>query len=86
MRRIAGTDSGSGRRNSIQLARQLLLSIPTERDDIFSAPSPNRLELREGWRKLTQAMADPLNPQSWKGGRGHTVSALENAASTSAAK
>ncbi len=30
-----------------QLARQLLL-YSYERDDIFSAPSPDRLELREG--------------------------------------
>ncbi len=50
--------------------------FPTERDDIFSVPSPDRLELREGWRKLLpQAIADPLNLQSWKGGRGHAVSA-----------
>lgn len=34
--------------------------------------------MREGWRKLLpQAIADPLNLQSWKGGRGHAVSALE---------
>lgn len=26
---------------------------------------------------LPQAIADPLNPQSWQGGRGHAVSALE---------
>lgn len=34
--------------------------------------------LREGWRQLLpQAIADPLNSQSWRGGRGHAVSALE---------
>ncbi|MDT1893393.1 DUF3327 domain-containing protein, partial [Acinetobacter baumannii] len=34
--------------------------------------------LREGWRKLLpRAIADPLNPHSWRGGRGHGVSALE---------
>ncbi len=44
----------------------------------FFCTIPDRLELREGWRKLLpQAIADPLNPQSWKGGRGHAVSALE---------
>ncbi len=28
-------------------------------------------------KTITRAIADPLNPQSWKGGRGHAVSALE---------
>ena len=36
------------------------------------------MALREGWRKLLpHAVADPLNPQHWRGGRGHPVSALE---------
>ncbi|CAB5518377.1 Ferric enterobactin esterase [Citrobacter werkmanii] len=56
--------------------------IPTARDDIFAAlaadETPGRNVLREGWRQLLpQAIADPLNPQSWRGGRGHAVSALE---------
>lgn len=52
--------------------------FPPNAMTFFSAPSPDRLELREGWRKLLpRAIADPLNPQSWKGGRGHAVSALE---------
>ena len=56
--------------------------IPTTRNDIFSSlavgAAPDRSELREGWRQLLpQAIADPLNPQSWQGGRGHAVSALE---------
>ncbi|HAU4331567.1 enterochelin esterase [Citrobacter freundii] len=56
--------------------------IPSERNDIFAALSagdtPDRATLREGWRQLLpQAIADPLNPQSWQGGRGHAVSALE---------
>lgn len=56
--------------------------IPTARDDIFAAlaadETPSRNVLREGWRQLLpQAIADPLNPQSWRGGRGHAVSALE---------
>ena len=39
---------------------------------------PDRAALREGWRKLLpRAVADPLNAQSWRGGRGHPVSALE---------
>ncbi len=56
--------------------------IPTTRNDIFSSlavgAAPDRSVLREGWRQLLpQAIADPLNPQSWQGGRGHAVSALE---------
>ncbi len=47
-------------------------------DAVFHGEQPDRLALREGWRKLlSAAMADPLNPQSWRGGRGHPVSALE---------
>ncbi|QBX80793.1 enterochelin esterase [Citrobacter tructae] len=56
--------------------------IPSARDDIFAGlnagETPDRALLREGWRQLLpQAIADPLNPQSWQGGRGHAVSALE---------
>ncbi|WP_368940817.1 enterochelin esterase [Citrobacter werkmanii] len=56
--------------------------IPTARDDSFAAlaadETPDRNVLREGWQQLLpQAIADPLNPQSWRGGRGHAVSALE---------
>ncbi|WP_421550389.1 enterochelin esterase [Kluyvera intermedia] len=57
--------------------------VPSEREDdfapeIFTAADPDRMQLREGWRKLLpHAVADPLNPHSWKGGRGHAVSAFE---------
>lgn len=57
--------------------------IPSENTDdfapdVFRDEQPDRLALREGWRKLLpQAMSDPLNTQSWRGGRGHDVSALE---------
>ena len=57
--------------------------IPSENTDdfapdVFHGEQPDRLALREGWRKLLpQAMSDPLNAQSWRGGRGHDVSALE---------
>ena len=56
--------------------------IPTARNDIFApqalGETPDRTALREGWRQLLpQAIADPLNSQSWQGGRGHAVSALE---------
>ena len=57
--------------------------IPSEQDGdfapgVFIDGAPDRTALREGWRKLLpRALADPLNAQSWKGGRGHPVSALE---------
>ncbi|MCD4560954.1 enterochelin esterase [Lelliottia nimipressuralis] len=47
-------------------------------ETVFTADAPDRMALREGWRKLLpNAIADPLNAQSWRGGRGHPVSALE---------
>ena len=47
-------------------------------DAVFEGESPDRMALREGWGKLLpHAVSDPLNPQSWRGGRGHAVSALE---------
>lgn len=47
-------------------------------DAVFESEQPDRMALREGWRKLLpHAVSDPLNPQSWRGGRGHAVSALE---------
>ena len=57
--------------------------VPSMREDdfspdIFAAGEPDRMLLREGWRKLLpKAIADPLNAQSWQGGRGHAVSAFE---------
>ncbi|MEA9394369.1 enterochelin esterase [Lelliottia amnigena] len=57
--------------------------IPSENEHdfaeaVFSAAAPDRMALREGWGKLLpRAISDPLNPQSWRGGRGHPVSALE---------
>ncbi|MGU9932878.1 enterochelin esterase [Enterobacter asburiae] len=57
--------------------------IPSENendfaDTVFEGELPDRMALREGWRKLLpHAVSDPLNPQSWRGGRGHAVSALE---------
>ncbi|CZY38057.1 enterobactin/ferric enterobactin esterase [Enterobacter hormaechei] len=45
---------------------------------VFEGDQPDRMALREGWRKLLpHAVSDPLNAQSWRGGRGHAVSALE---------
>ncbi|WP_312227333.1 enterochelin esterase [Pseudescherichia sp.] len=57
--------------------------IPSENEhdfaeSAFTGEEPDRVALREGWRKLlAHAVADPLNPLSWRGGRGHAVSALE---------
>ena len=57
--------------------------IPSDNENdfasaVFEGEQPDRMALREGWRKLLpHAVSDPLNAQSWRGGRGHTVSALE---------
>lgn len=57
--------------------------IPSDNKDdfaeaVFEGEHPDRMALREGWRKLLpRAISDPLNGQSWRGGRGHAVSALE---------
>lgn len=57
--------------------------IPSDNENdfasvVFEGEQPDRMALREGWRKLLpHAVSDPLNPQSWRGGRGHAVSALE---------
>ncbi len=78
MKRIAGTDVWHWSTALSARWRGSYCFIPTERDDIFAAFAPDRSELREGWRQLLpQAIADPLNAQSWRGGRGHAVSALE---------
>ncbi|WP_058913425.1 enterochelin esterase [Entomohabitans teleogrylli] len=55
--------------------------IPSEDNHDFSAAAlqtpPDRTALRAGWRKLLpQAIADPFNSHSWRGGRGHATSAL----------
>ncbi|EMM0377743.1 enterochelin esterase [Pluralibacter gergoviae] len=56
--------------------------IPSDREDdfdpaLFRGDAPDRRLLRDGWRRLLpKAIADPLNARSWRGGRGHGVSAL----------
>lgn len=52
MQRIAGTNVWQWTTQLNANWRGSYCFIPTERDDIFSVPSPDRLELREGWRKL----------------------------------
>ena len=82
MQRIDGTNVWCWRVSLSANWRGSYCFIPTTRNDIFSSlavgAAPDRSVLREGWRQLRpQAIADPLNPQSWQGGRGHAVSALE---------
>lgn len=82
MQRLAGTDVWQWSTELSAHWRGSYCFIPSARDDIFTAlvagEAPDRTALREGWRQLLpQAIADPLNPVSWAGGRGHGVSALE---------
>lgn len=45
--------------------------------EAFQEGEPSLIALRDGWSKLIpQAIADPFNPQSWLGGRGHPTSSL----------
>ena len=83
LERLPGTDVWQWQGTFTPEWRGSYCFIPTENDNdfgdaVFNADSPDRMALREGWRKLLpKAIADPLNPQSWRGGRGHPVSALE---------
>ena len=59
-------------RTTLSPTRGSYCFIPSDRDDdfspeVFSADAPDRALLREGWRKLLpRAIADPLNPHSWR--------------------
>lgn len=81
--RIPGTDVWQWQTRVNPRWRGSYCFIPSGRDDdfsdiVFNGEHPDRLALREGWRRLLPAaIADPLNPQCWRGGRGHPVSALE---------
>lgn len=81
--RIADTDIWQWQGEFSPSWRGSYCFIPSEHDDdfagaVFATDPPDRMALREGWRKLLpNAIADPLNPQHWRGGRGHPVSALE---------
>ncbi|XPE64871.1 enterochelin esterase domain-containing protein [Shigella flexneri] len=77
MQRIAGTNVWRWRTRLNANWRGPLLLYSTERDDILSVPSPIASNCEKAGENYTQGVADPLNPQSWKGGRGHAVSALE---------
>ena len=82
LQRIAGTDVWCWQTRLEAGWRGSYCLIPsTEQDDfpsqVFSQTPPDRTALREGWRKLfPHAIADPLNSQGWRGGRGHPVSPL----------
>ncbi len=81
--RIAGTDVWQWQGEFSPNWRGSYCFIPSTHEDdfaetVFATDPPDRMALREGWRKLLpHAVADPLNPQHWRGGRGHPVSALE---------
>lgn len=74
LQRIPGTDAWCWQTTLSPTWRGSYCFIPTARDDdfspqLFNGDGPDRALLREGWRRLLpQAIADPLNPQSWKGG------------------
>ncbi len=79
--RIPGTDVWRWNTRLPAAWRGSYCLIPSDREQDFSPEAlsavPDRQALREGWRKLLpQAIADPFNPHSWRGGRGHPVSAL----------
>lgn len=82
LRRIPGTDVWQWQTTLTASWRGSYCFIPSACEEDFSAAAfegiePDRIALREGWRKLLpKAIADPLNPESWRGGRGHDVSAL----------
>lgn len=81
--RISGTDVWQWQGEFSPNWRGSYCFIPSEHDDdfadaVFATDPPDRMALREGWRKLLpKAIADPRNRQHWRGGRGHPVSALE---------
>jgi len=81
--RIAGTDVWQWQGEFSPNWRGSYCFIPSAHEDdfsetVFATDPPDRMALREGWRKLLpHAVADPLNRQHWRGGRGHPVSALE---------
>lgn len=85
--RIPGTDVWQWQTRLGSAWRGTYCLIPSANEHDFPAAAfvgevPDLIALREGWRKLLpRAIADPLNPDSWKGGRGHPVSALHLPAS-----
>lgn len=83
LQRVAGTDVWQWQTTLPASWRGSYCFIPSTAENDFPAElltsdQPDKTKLRECWRRLLPlAIADPLNPQSWRGGRGHGVSALE---------
>ncbi|OAT24648.1 enterobactin esterase [Buttiauxella ferragutiae ATCC 51602] len=82
LERVAGTDVWLWETQLSSTWRGSYCFIPSSCEEDFPAAAfegivPEPMALREGWRKLLPcAIADPLNPESWHGGRGHPMSAL----------
>ncbi|RPH29735.1 enterochelin esterase [Buttiauxella warmboldiae] len=82
LQRVAGTDVWQWQTRLSSTWRGSYCLIPSGNEDDFPAEAfdgiaPAAMALRGGWQKLLpQAIADPLNPESWLGGRGHMMSAL----------
>lgn len=82
LERVPGTDVWQWQTRLSATWRGSYCYIPSTNEDDFPAAAfegrvPEPMALREGWRKLLpQAIADPLNSESWLGGRGHPTSAL----------
>ncbi|WP_099706044.1 MULTISPECIES: enterochelin esterase [unclassified Erwinia] len=81
LQRVAGTDAWCWQLRMSPTWRGSYCFIPSGREDDFAPaafrPVPDAAALRAGWRHLlAHAQADPLNVHSWRGGRGHAVSAL----------
>jgi enterochelin esterase family protein len=74
--------SGSGRVSSARGgAAATVLSLPGMNMILpmrsFTVSSPTAWRCAKAGAGCCHAVSDPLNPQSWRGGRGHAVSALE---------
>jgi len=80
--RIAGTDIWQWQGEFSPTWRGSYCFIPSTLEDdfagtVFATDPPDRMALREGWRKLLpHAVADPLNRQHWRGGGGPPGSGL----------
>ncbi len=75
MQRIAGTDVWQWTTQLMPTgAAATALFLPNAMTFFLTIPRSPRITRRLA-KTITPGVADPLNPQSWKGGRGHAVSA-----------
>lgn len=79
--RLPGTDVWQWNTELPATWRGSYCFIPSANENDFSSDAlrvvPDRQALRRGWQHLLpSAIADALNPHSWRGGRGHPTSAL----------